>query len=60
MNYQYFEHDETEYRITLNPGSDWRDCSRDSLERFNPELKEWFSSVISVDFIRGFGTPVNK
>ena len=60
MNYQYFEHDGTQYRITLIKGEDWRDCSKDTLERFNPELKQWFSSVTSVDFIRFFGTPVNK
>jgi len=59
MNYRYFEHDGTQYRITLIKGEDWRDCSKDTLERFNPELKQWFSSVTSVDFIRFFGTPVN-
>jgi hypothetical protein len=57
---QYFKLDGTIYRVDLQPGEDWRDCSRDVLKRWSPEAKAWMDSDLSVSFVRSFGTPTTS
>lgn len=52
---RYFEHNGTIYRITLCPGDDWRDSSKDVLHRWVESTRTWEDSVMSVNHIRSFG-----
>lgn len=58
MAFEYYEHNDTAYRVQLVAGTDWRDTSRDQVMRWNPEQHRWMESVMSACRIRSYGEPI--